>query len=78
MRHWLTGVLAKECPALFRDLPESFKIGLELPEKRLGGATAPPYHKHKMVETPRCGVRTSRRDVPTRPRFVHGCDLLPA
>ena len=63
MRHWLAGVLARENPVLFRQLPESFKIGLKLPRK--------------MVGTPRCGVRTSRRDAPTRPRFVHGCELLP-
>jgi len=69
MRHWLAGVLAKERPALFRDLPESFKVGHPLPEK--------------MVGTPRCGgpcgrpPKTSQRDVPTKPRFVHGCELLP-
>ena len=62
MRHWLAGVLARERPALFRALPENFKVGLELPES--------------MVGTPRCGVRTSQRDVPTRSRFVHGCELL--
>jgi hypothetical protein len=33
MRHWLAGVLAKERPALFRDLPESFKVGHPLPRK---------------------------------------------
>ena len=33
MRHWLAGVLAKERPALFRDLPESFKVGHPLPQK---------------------------------------------
>src|ERR1019366_5067539 len=27
MGHWLASVLAKERPALFRDLPESFKVG---------------------------------------------------
>jgi hypothetical protein len=32
-RHWLAGVLAKERPALFRDLPESFKVGHPLPKK---------------------------------------------
>ena len=62
MRHWLAGVLARERPALFRALPESFKVGHPLPER--------------MVGTPRCGVRTSQRDVPTKPRFVHGCELL--
>jgi hypothetical protein len=33
MRHWLAGVLAKERPALFRDLPESFKVGHPLSQK---------------------------------------------
>ena len=33
MRHWLAGVLARENPARFRQLPESFKIGQPLPEK---------------------------------------------
>jgi hypothetical protein len=27
MRHWLAAVLAKERPALFRELPDSFKVG---------------------------------------------------
>jgi hypothetical protein len=31
MRHWLAGVLAREQPALFRDLPESFRVGMPLP-----------------------------------------------
>ncbi len=31
MRHWLAGVLARERPALFRALPESFKVGQPLP-----------------------------------------------
>ena len=35
MRHWLAGVLARERPALFRDLPESFKVGQPLPMKPL-------------------------------------------
>jgi hypothetical protein len=47
MRHWLAGVLARERPVLFRALPESFKVGLELPQKPLGGAAVPPYQKAK-------------------------------
>jgi hypothetical protein len=35
MRHWLAGVLAREEPALFRQLPESFKIGRPLPSSVL-------------------------------------------
>jgi hypothetical protein len=75
MRHWLAGVLARERPALFRALPESFKVGVELPEKPPGGVEAPPYHK--TVGLTCRSAETSQRDVPTRPRFVHGCELLP-
>ena len=49
MRHWLAGVLAREQPALFRDLPESFKVGQPLPQKQTGSAAALPYHKPKAV-----------------------------
>ena len=68
MRHWLAGVLARERPALFRDLPESFKIGHPLPMKhvvsvgrgyrRAGSRGRSPHHLAN--------------------RFVHGCELLPA
>jgi len=77
MRHWLAGVLAKERPALFRALPESFKVGLELPEKRPGGAAAPPYQKPKTVGLT---CRSASKSGLSRPanRFVHGCELLPA
>jgi hypothetical protein len=82
MRHWLAGVLARERPALFRALPESFKVGLELPQKRPGGAAAPPYQKPKTVGlTCRSAqiskTRRARSDAPYR-HFVHGCELLPA
>ena len=60
MRHWLAGVLARERPGLFRALPESFKIGLELPEKRPGGVAAPPYHKSKTVGLTCRSARTSQ------------------
>jgi hypothetical protein len=61
----------KENAALFRDLPESFKIGQPLPQKMVGS-----YRRDD---------RTLQRDVPTkitsgmsRPvsRFVHGWELL--
>jgi hypothetical protein len=39
-RHWLAGVLARERPALFRDLPESFKVGQPLPQSS-GDASSP-------------------------------------
>ena len=68
MRHWLAGVLARERPALFRALPESFKIGHPLPiehiisvgrgYRRAGSRGRSPHH--------------------APPRFVHGCELLPA
>jgi hypothetical protein len=35
MRHWLAGVLAKEQPALFRALPDSYKVGAPLPPQPL-------------------------------------------
>jgi hypothetical protein len=35
MRHWLAAELAKERPALFRELPESFKVGRPLPLRPL-------------------------------------------
>jgi len=61
MRHWLAGVLARENPVLFRQLPESFKIGHPLPERAPHPGPLP---------------RAERGN--HRPRFVHGCELLPA
>ena len=65
MRHWLAGVLAKEQAALFRDLPESFKVGQSLPQKKTGSAAVLPYHKPKTVgltcrSAPILGKRGSR------------------
>jgi hypothetical protein len=93
MRHWLAGslssvaahcegrMLAKERPALFRALPESFKIGHPLPQKQNGGAATPPYLVSKPVGlTCRSAqilkIRRARSDAPYL-RFVHGCELLP-
>ena len=75
MRHWLAGVLAKERLVLFRDLPESFKVGHPLPQKHIGGAVAPPYHKPKTVGQT---CRSASKSGLSRPvsRFVHGCELL--
>jgi len=87
-RHWLAGVLAKERPALFRDLPESFKVGHPLPDHSLtrlrhplpsdgrgktGGAAAPPY-----LKTVGLTCRSASKSGISRPanRFVHGCELL--
>ena len=71
MRHWLAGVLAKERPALFRDLPESFKVGHPLPDHSL---TRPALRGHPLLSDGR-GV-TERGN--HRQRFVHDCELLPA
>jgi hypothetical protein len=72
MRHWLAGslssvaaycegwMLAKERPVLFRDLPESFKVGHPLPLQ--------PLSQPKTIR------RTSSLSRPAR-RFVHGCEL---
>jgi len=82
MRHWLAGVLAKERPALFRDLPESFKAGHPLPQNQTGGAATPPCHKtvgltcRSAQISKRCGSRGCSLHQPA-PRFVHGCELLP-
>jgi hypothetical protein len=75
MRHWLAGVLAKKNPTLFRDLPESFKVGHPLPQKHIGGAAAPPY-----LKTVGLTCRSASKSDQSRPtnRFVHGCELLPA
>src|ERR1039458_824879 len=75
MRHWLAGVLARERPALFRDLPEAFKVGHPLPQKHIGGAATPPYHKPKTVGLT---CRSASKSGLSRPvsRFVHGCELL--
>jgi hypothetical protein len=73
MRHWLAGVLAKENPALFRQLPESFKVGHPLPQEQTGGAAAPPH-----FETVGLTCRSASKSGLSQPtnRFVHGCELL--
>jgi hypothetical protein len=60
-------MLARERPALFRDLPESFKVGHPLPQKMIGASRRDDREQ-----------RTPRRCVPTRSKFVHGCELLTA
>jgi hypothetical protein len=64
MRHWLAGVFAKEQPALFRDLPDSFKVGEPLPPQ-------PP----QPLSRPK---RIRKRNPAAQPykHFVHGCELL--
>jgi hypothetical protein len=63
MRHWLAGVLAKEQPALFRDLPESFKVGEPLPPQ--------PLSRPKRIRKRNPAARPFKH-------FVHGCELLAA
>ena len=89
MRHWLAGVLARERPTLFRDLPESFKVGHPLPAHTLTRLRHPLPSDGRGTGSRR-DARTSQRDVPTKlkprrarsdapyRRFVHGCELLPA
>jgi hypothetical protein len=63
MRHWLAGVLAREKPAWFRELPEIYKVGLPLPPEALS----------RPGKIRRRGGH-SRRSNP----LVHGAELLMA
>jgi hypothetical protein len=74
MRHWLAGVLAKERPALFRALPENFKVGHPLPEYR--GRAPSPLRAANTEEPASHPTRRAQSDAPYL-RFVHGCELLP-
>ena len=75
-RHWLAGVLAKERPALFRDLPESFKVGHPLPQKpRSSGSESAPSSQSRFSSAATVSRAGSRGRSPHR-RFVHGCELL--
>jgi len=76
MRHWLASVLTRERPALFRALPESFKIGQPLPIEH----AVPVGRGYR-----RAGLGTSKRSYDgsrgrsphhSPNRFVHGCELL--
>ena len=73
MRHWLAGVLARERPALFRDLPESFKVGHPLPAYR-GRARSPLRAAN--TERPALQPRRRARSDASYHSFVHGCELL--
>ncbi len=82
MRHWLAGVLARERPALFRDLPESFKIGRPLPEKprSSGRESAPssrPQNQSRFTSAATVSRAGSRGRSPHHMvhRFVHGYEL---
>jgi hypothetical protein len=61
MRHWLAGVLAKEQPVLFRDLPDSYKVGAPLPPQ--------PLSRPKKIRRRNPPARRFKH-------FVHGCELL--
>ncbi len=61
MRHWLAGVLAKEQPALFRALPDSYKVGAPLPPQ--------PLSRPKKICKRNLPARPFKH-------FVHGCELL--
>jgi hypothetical protein len=82
MRHWLAGVLARERPALFRALPESFKVGLELPQKprSSGRQSAPSSHSESQSRFTSAATisRAGSRGRSPHHRFVHGCELLAA
>jgi hypothetical protein len=73
MRHWLAGVLARERPALFRALPESFKVGHPLPA--YPGRARSPLRAANVERSALRPKRRARSDVPYL-RFVHGCELL--
>ena len=77
MRHWLAGVLARERLALFRALPESFKIGLELPTEH-AVPVGRGYRRADLGASKRSDGGSRGRS-PHRPvnRFVHGCELIP-
>jgi hypothetical protein len=61
LRHWLAGVLAKEQPALCRDLPDRYEVGTPLPSQ--------PLSRPKMMRQRNHPARPFKH-------FVHGCELL--
>jgi hypothetical protein len=77
MRHWLAGVLARERPALFRALPESFKIGHPLPMEHV--IPVGRGYRRAGLDTSKRSDDGSRGRSPHHPirRFVHGCEWLP-
>ena len=83
MRHWLAGVLARERPALFRALPESFKVGHPLPEtphhesRSSGRESAPSFHRRSQSRFTSAATVPKAEKENHRQRFVHGCELLP-
>ncbi len=61
MRHWLAGMLARERPALFRALPDSFKVGSPLPLQ--------PWSQPKRI----CKRNPAPKSLK---HFAHGSELL--
>lgn len=61
MRHWLAAALAKEKPALFRQLPDSFKNGRPLPRR-------PTALEKRTCQKPRPALAARR--------IFHGWELL--
>ena len=72
LRHWLAGVLARKNPVLFRQLPESYKIGHPLPQKPNPVTVAQGRRTDQNLKP-----RRSQTTAVIAPRFVHGCELLP-
>jgi len=68
MRHWLAGVLAKEQPALFRALPDSYKVGAPLPPQ--------PLSRPKKIRKKHLIPSLSPKRRGRTHHFVHGCELL--
>lgn len=68
MRHWLAGVLAKEQPALFRALSDSYKVGAPLPPQ--------PLSRQKKIRKKHLTPSLSPKRRGRTPHFVHGCELL--
>jgi len=83
MRHWLAGVLAKEQPALFRDLPDSYKVGAPLPlqplsrpEKIRKQNLTQPHPQPLSNPIREGGAGLSPKRSGRTHHFVHGCELL--
>jgi hypothetical protein len=74
-------MLAKETPALFRELPESFKVGEPLPQvPRTVAAVCDRRIASRNLKARRsqsAATTILRRSRPVS-HFVHGCELLAA
>ena len=72
MRHWLAGVLAKERPALFRALPDSFKLGHPLLPRHVAAVCDRRTHRNFKTRRSQSAATTAKL------HFVHGGELLAA